>query len=303
MIVDSPREVWQAPAKINLWLRITGRRPDGYHMLDTGLQTISLSDRVTLARSDGGVTCEVAGPASRGVPADDSNLAARAAAELGARTGRELRVGLELEKSIPAGSGLGGGSSDAAAVLMALAHRFAVPDPEHTLHDLALSLGADVPFLLEGGTQWVVGVGGEGVALCPPDERWGILVIPDVSISTEWAYRAWDESGAGPSPPEVRESAQFGAQTLPDDWRERGNDLEAVVFGHHDEVGDVFTILSDGPRTVVRMSGTGSSVFALYTSSEVRDEDLRRVQSGCEGIGDVAVHPFECIDHGVRMVE
>ena len=177
-------EIWQAPAKINLYLEITGRREDGYHTVDTAYQSIDLSDIVALkpAQSGPGVTCEVVGEWAEHVPQGEENLATRAARLIAVHTGREPRVAITIEKRIPVGAGLGGGSSDAAAVLIALARRFAVPDPEHTLIDVARELGADVPYFLQGGTRRGTGVGEQLDAIDPPAERWGILVYPDDTL-------------------------------------------------------------------------------------------------------------------------
>ena len=190
----SAREVWLAPAKINLWLAIGGLRDDGMHELDTGFQAIDLADRIEIARAPAGVqvACTVHGECAAGVPAGEDNLAARAALLIAARTGHDLRVSIAIEKRVPAGAGLGGASSDAAAVLLALGRRFAVPDPEHTLGDLAAELGADVPFFLMGGTQRARGIGDRLTPAEPPAERWGILVWPGVGVSTRQAYEWLD---------------------------------------------------------------------------------------------------------------
>ena len=118
----SDREVWTAPAKINLWLAVGSRRADGMHEVDTGYQAIDLADRIEIVRAAEGVEvdCVIRGDFVAGVPAGESNLAARAARLLAARTGHDLRVSIAIEKRIPAGAGLGGASSDAAAVLLAL---------------------------------------------------------------------------------------------------------------------------------------------------------------------------------------
>ena len=195
---SSPLEVWLAPAKINLWLAVGGTRDDGMHELDTGLQAIDLADRIEIARAPAGVqvACTVHGECAAGVPAGEDNLAARAALLIAARTGHDLRVSIAIEKRVPAGAGLGGASSDAAAVLLALGSRFAVPDPEHTLGDLAAELGADVPFFLEGGTQRAQGIGDRLTPAEPPAERWGILVWPGVGVSTRQAYEWLDAASA-----------------------------------------------------------------------------------------------------------
>jgi 4-diphosphocytidyl-2-C-methyl-D-erythritol kinase len=291
------RETWLAPAKINLWLSILGRRDDGYHEVDTGLQAIDLADTVVLESGSEGETieCRIEGEWAAGVPADDDNLIARAARLLAARTGHTLRLRIGLSKAIPPGAGLGGGSSDAAAVLLALARRFAVPDPEHTLNALAAEIGADVPFFLSGGTQRARGVGADLAPLAPPEERWGVLIHPGVAVSTAWAYRAWDEA------PEARAAESLGQPgAAPDDWRARGNAFESLVFHRHPEARRGAEILRAGPATIVRLSGSGSATFALYADELARDRDLERVRREAISIPRSRVWPFVTIDHGVR---
>jgi 4-diphosphocytidyl-2-C-methyl-D-erythritol kinase len=276
------REIWQAPAKINLYLEITGRRADGYHTVDTGYQSIDLADTVTLEPAPLGsdVTCEVVGEWGEHVPQGEENLATRAARLIAEHTGRDPRVAITIEKRIPVGAGLGGGSSDAAAVLMALARRFAVPDPENTLVDVARELGADVHFFLQGGTRRGTGVGEQLDVMDPPAERWGILVYPGVRVSTGWAYDAYDVAGEGSS----------------------GNALESVVVEKYPVVGEALGVLRSGPATIARMSGSGSAVFALYASGAERDADVDRVNVGVQALTDARVWPFECVGHGVRQL-
>lgn len=291
MTGPSRREIWQAPAKINLWLEILGRRADGRHDVDTVLQAIDLSDTILLEAAPEGapLLCRVEGEAAEGVPEGEWNLAVRAARELAARTGHDLRLNLAIDKSIPAGAGLGGGSSDAAAVLLALGRRFAVPDPETTLHPLAAELGTDVPFFLRGGTQRARGDGGELERLALPAERWGILAFPGLRISTAWAYAAWDEDQAA--------GARSG-----DAGSERGNAFEPVVFGRHPEIRALAEAIAEGPARSARLSGSGSAVFALYADPAVRDGDLPRVEEALPSRTGARAWPFTCIDHGVRSV-
>jgi len=284
--------VWHAPAKINLWLEIEGRLPDGMHVIDTCCQAIDLCDTVTLdaAPEGGALTCSVGGEMAAGVPDGADNLAARAARLLAERTGHDLRLALTITKTIPAGAGLGGGSSDAAAVLVALGRRFAVPDPVHTLADLARELGADVPFFLTGGTQLAAGAGEHLSSVEPPAERWGILVYPGVPVSTAWAYRAWD----------AKRAESVSRPTA--DWKARGNAFEPVVLERHAKVGRALEALAAGPAAVTRMTGSGSAVFALYGSSEDRDRDIERVRERLVGLPGARHWPFSFLGHGVQEV-
>jgi 4-diphosphocytidyl-2-C-methyl-D-erythritol kinase len=233
-------EIWQAPAKINLYLEITGRREDGYHTVDTAYQSIDLADTVVLkpAQPEPGVTCEVVGDWAEHVPRGEENLATRAAR---------------------------------------LIARFAVPDPEHTLIDVARELGADVPYFLQGGTRRGTGVGELLEAIDAPAERWGILVYPGVRVSTGWAYDAYDAAGTESS----------------------ANALESVVVEKYPVVGQALGMLRSGPAAIAQMSGSGSAVFALYKSAGERDADIDRVNNGVGELADARVWPFECVDHSI----
>ena len=286
------REAWRAPAKINLWLEITGRRPDGYHEIDTCYQAIDLADTVFLEPAGRpGVSCRVEGPFADGVPEGRDNLAVRAALLLAERTGHEPRLTIRLVKEIPAGAGLGGGSSDAAAVLVGLGRRFAVPDPDDTLVELAAELGADVPFFLKGGTQHASGIGDRLRLVPPPAERWGILVWPGVAVSTAWAYGAVAE----PAPP----SSAVGSTAGPGDWRGRGNAFEPLVFERYPRIAEAAEVLRAGGSGTVRLAGSGGAVFALYESQALRDASLPHVVGAMKRFAEARCWPFGFLEQGV----
>lgn len=171
-----------AHAKVNLGLRVTGRRPDGYHEIDSFFLSVDLHDTVEVDLAGEGL--EVRGPEAEGVPADETNLAARAVV---AASGRPARI--VIHKHIPGGAGLGGGSADAAAVLHALGRG----------DDLGLgaSLGADVPFCMTGGAARVRGVGEELTPAPVPEDLWLVLVVPAARLSTAEVYAEWDRAGSG----------------------------------------------------------------------------------------------------------
>jgi 4-diphosphocytidyl-2-C-methyl-D-erythritol kinase len=232
----------------------------------------------------------VRGVLAAGVPEGEANVAVRAARLLAARTGHDLQVSIAIEKRVPAGAGLGGASSDAAAVLLALGRRFAVPDPEHTLSDLAAELGADVPFFLRGGTCRARGIGDELAPAQPPAERWGILAWPGVAVPTGEAY-AWLDAARAPE----------GDHSLPPfGGGGRGNDFEAVVSARCPEAGRALEVLAAGPGRKARMSGSGSASFALYASETDRDRDLPRVRASLAEIPGAWLWPFACVGHGVH---
>ncbi len=192
-----------APAKLTVSLRITGVRDDGYHLIDAEMVSLDLCDRLLISDGDG---LEIVGPAAAGVPVDDTNLIRRALAV----AGRLAHV--RVEKHIPAGAGLGGGSSDAAAIL-----RWAgVADPE-----LAASLGGDIPFCLAGGRARVTGIG-EVVDRLVHVDRSYTVITPPFGIATAAVYRAWDDLG-GPTGEHGNdlEPAAIHVDTRLAEWRDR----------------------------------------------------------------------------------
>jgi 4-diphosphocytidyl-2-C-methyl-D-erythritol kinase len=170
-------DVLAAPAKLTWTLRITGVRADGYHLIDAEMTTLDLADELVVERGGSGI--EVIGPYAEGVPVDDSNLVAKALRHAG------VDAAVRIDKRIPHGGGLGGGSADAAAVLRWLG----VTDL-----DVALALGADVPFCLVGGRARVRGIG-EDVARLPFEPRVVTLVVPPLHVPTPAVYRRWDALG------------------------------------------------------------------------------------------------------------
>jgi len=202
----------RAPAKLNLELRVLGRRPDGTHQVETLIQAIDLCDRLTIAPAAAS-SLAITGFE---VPVDDGNLVLRAAAALG------MHAAFGLRKLIPPGAGLGGGSSDAAAVLRAGG------GGRGDLAAVAAALGADVPFFLRGGRALATGRG-ESLRPLPPDPAWYALAWPGFEVSTAAVYRAWDEvGGEGPNHlfrPACAVDPRLGefAESLGEGWRMTGS--------------------------------------------------------------------------------
>lgn len=211
-----------APAKLTLSLRVVGVRADGFHLLDAEMVTVSLADVVDVGPGRG---LEVDGPHAAGVPVDETNLVCRALAVC-ARTAR-----VRVEKRIPAGAGLGGGSADAAAVL-----RWA----GCTDLSLAASVGSDVPFCLVGGRARVTGVG-EVVDALPHEDRLFTLLVPPLAVPTAAVYAAWDGLG-GPT-------------------GEGGNDLEPAALVVAPELAGWRDRLADATGAEPRLAGSGSTWF------------------------------------------
>jgi len=263
-----------APAKINVFLRITGRRPDGYHLLDSLMVPISLHDEIDLEVWDVGrgartekntitVTCD-----DPTLPADETNLAYKAAALLGKETGVNARIAIALRKRIPAGAGLGGGSSDAAAVLKGLNVLLSLGFNEDRLRTLASQLGADVPFFIPCRPARVQGVGEILTPLPPLPVKWFVVIVPPFGVSTRWAYRRFDEL--------LSQTDAVGNFTLTNGrWPETElfvNDLERAVIPAHPLLGELKTrLLQSGAETAL-MSGSGSAVFGMFHNQSLAEQ-------------------------------
>ncbi len=251
----------RAHAKINLDLRVLGMRRDGFHELRTVFQAISLYDSIRCIPREGpfAIECNVAG-----VPLDKSNLIWRAAEALWRslrRSGPVRDAVIQLEKQIPLQAGLGGGSSDAAAVLMALTHAWRVPVRPSQLTDVAAHLGADIPFFLAGGTALGLGRGDEIYPLTDLPRHWIVLLIPGFGVSTSEAYGWYDGE------PELSRAPRE-AQHVPGPWPSRAaqmiNDLEAPIARHHPEIDQMKAAMRRAGALAAAMSGSGSTVFGLF---------------------------------------
>jgi 4-diphosphocytidyl-2-C-methyl-D-erythritol kinase len=250
----------RAPAKINLSLRVLGVRADGYHELRTTFQSIALHDMLVFRPRIGkwSLTCDAAA-----CPVDESNLVWQAGLRLwraDGRRGAPRDVAIHIAKRIPMQSGLGGGSSDAAAALRGLAAFWRTRVTDATLRAIAKDLGSDVPFFLAGGTA--LGVDRGSVVYPLPDYRSSavVLVQPDFGVSTKEAYSWWDaDHAAGKAAHETRGARETGGG-LP----ETGNDLERPVAMKHPQIGRIVRQLVRRGATYSAMSGSGSVVFGLF---------------------------------------
>jgi 4-diphosphocytidyl-2-C-methyl-D-erythritol kinase len=245
---------WPAPAKLNLFLHVTGRRPDGYHELQTLFQLIDLSDTVSLSVTDDGRIERPAGPA--GVD-PDSDLTVRAAKALQAATGCRAGASIRIAKRIPMGGGLGGGSSDAATVLLALNHLWGCGLPVDELARLGLPLGADVPVFVRGSSAWAEGVGEQLVPVDLP-ERWYVVIHPGVAVPTRDVFQSPELTR---NTPVITIRAFFG----PEGSSGSRNDCEPVVRARYPEVADALSWL--GNFAPARLTGTGSCIFAAFGSA------------------------------------
>jgi 4-diphosphocytidyl-2-C-methyl-D-erythritol kinase len=248
---------WPAPAKLNLCLHVTGRRADGYHLLQTVFQLIDVCDEILVDVVPGGAIRRPEGPA--GV-APDADLAVRAARLLQTASGCRLGAELRVRKRIPAGGGLGGGSSDAATVLVALNALWGLDWPVERLAALGLQLGADVPVFVHGRSAWAEGVG-ERLAPIDLPAAWYLVVCPDCAVSTAEIFSA----------PELTRNTP---ETTISGFLSTGgrNDCEPVVRRRYPAVAAALDWVSarsgDYPA---KLTGTGGCVFAAFgTEGEAR---------------------------------
>jgi 4-diphosphocytidyl-2-C-methyl-D-erythritol kinase len=248
----------RALAKINLDLRVLGKRPDGYHELRTIFQTISLADRLEIAFTPGRKTVVELADAL----AIPENLVTRAAHLVLDAIGAGGRVEMRLKKRIPMGAGLGGGSSDAAAVLLALpvlaGRKLDLPK----LSELAQQLGSDVTFFLLGGTAAGIGRGTELFPLPDGPAQSALVVAPGVHVSTALAYR--DLSPRLTSESQQNKIFSFQPQVWGGSVESPRNDFEEVVFPQHPGLAAIKKRLLRAGATVALMTGSGSAIFGLF---------------------------------------
>lgn len=261
----------QALAKINLGLRILYKRTDGFHELRTVFHTVSLADRVSISFAPSPQTAiEV-----EGMPDVPDNLAARAAVAVLNELHTTGIVRIVIEKRIPMGAGLGGGSSDAAALLRALPSLVGTAIPASRLLSLAISLGSDVPFFLIGGAALGLGRGEELYPLPDYPRLPGLLIEPGIHVSTPDAYRALSPTLSDPYSKLVafQESVRepFSSPLI--------NDFEPVVFARHPKLATLKRQLLDAGAKQALMSGSGSSIFGLFATEEDRSSAERSLRT------------------------
>jgi len=261
----------RAPAKVNLFLEITGVRDDGYHFIDSLMGFLDLGDDIELRPSDT-LSLALDGPYADKAPAGEDNLAVRAVRRLEAHAGRALPVAIRIEKSIPAGAGLGGGSADAAAVLRGMRDLYGLPVSDAELAELGLSLGADVPACLASGPVLVSGIGERVAEAVSVPDLYLVLVHPGVSLSTPDVYRSYDRNHTNCSCCGSSSGRMFMPISQIDAIAQRRNDLENAAIELEPLIVSVLGRLS-GTRgcQLARMSGSGTACFGIYG-----DEDRAR---------------------------
>lgn len=263
--------VLKAPAKINLYLKIIGRRPDGYHELHTLMQKVALYDELELSLADEpGIHISCPGA---NLPEDEGNIVFRAAQLFLSRTDREgQRVQIVLRKHIPMAAGLGGGSSDAAAVLKGLNQLLSADCSIEELAEMGLKLGADVPFFVHDlPAAWASGIGEQLMPAEPLRGYTVLLVNPGIAVSTKWAYETFSQVAGRIAL--TAAGKQFNLSNFPAESDSRifqpemlHNDLETVTAEKHSVIGRLKQRLLSAGAAGAMMSGSGSTVFGLFAA-------------------------------------
>lgn len=272
---------WLAPAKLNLFLHITGRRPDGYHQLQTLFQLLDFGDELRLqARPDGELSLHLLESSLISPVPSDDNLILQAARLLREESGKpDLGARIELCKRIPMGAGLGGGSSDAATTLLALNQLWGLDLDLAALRALGLRLGADVPVFLAGQSAWGEGVG-EHLQPVELPSRWFVVVTPPCEVSTAAIFAQEDLTRNSPT----IKIADFLAD------RAR-NDCESITRKLYPEVDAAMNWLSQ--HAEARMTGTGSSVFASFEDHDRAEAVLEQLPASYSGFIAKGVNSLE----------
>jgi 4-diphosphocytidyl-2-C-methyl-D-erythritol kinase len=275
-----------SPAKINLFLEIVGRRQDGFHEIESIMQLVDLCDEVRLCRRGHGIRVQVQGA---DLPEGRGNLAYRAAALALEAGGVSEGVEIHLAKRIPVAGGLGGGSSNAAAVLLGVRRLYGLDWSQETLQRLASQLGSDVPFFLSDGLAAARGRGEILAALPPWPPRWLVLANPGFPISTAWAYREASSKLTGWQGRVTLPALTAGGPLeWPPVWA--FNRLEDVVLPHRPELVALKALLLEGGGAPVLMSGSGASVFAVVSEGGAAETLAARVRaSGAFAVGVVTL--------------
>ncbi len=273
----------RAYAKLNLYLSIQGLRPDGYHELETIFQAISLCDLVSVTvHRQGGISLRCSLPY---LPTDQRNLAVKAANLFFELSGiRNPGLNINIKKSIPVGAGMAGGSTDAACVLRLLNRAFGTPLNEKTLYRGALSLGADVPFCLMGGTALAGGTGEKLRPLATPEHCWFAIGKPAFSVSTKAAFQLFDEGGWGPGPGSLALRQAMERQSPEEMGPLLYNSLEQPVARQHSRIAELRQCLLEQGALGARMTGSGSAVFGLFSQQSRAEQAAAAMEPLCRGV-------------------
>ncbi len=255
-------EVIKARAKINIILDILGKREDGYHELKTIMQTVGLSDTITVNKTDDGLI--TIGTNSKKIPCDNSNLAYKAALYLKKNYNITGGIAIKIDKNIPVAAGLAGGSADCAATLVAVRNLYNLSLTDRELAEIGKSMGADVPYCIYGGTYLAEGIG-ERLTALPPFPVMSVLIAkPDVDVSTAWVYENFDLSKVKEFPDTEKMKRCIAENNTEGICAGLCNVLESVTAEKYPVINEIKRIMLEFGASGALMSGSGPTVFGLY---------------------------------------
>lgn len=261
----------RAPAKINLCLSVLGKRPDGYHEVEMVMQAVGLYDEITVRLGESGITiiCD-----NTAIPAGQGNIAYRAAREMLDLSGSPSGMAIEIQKNIPVAAGLGGGSSDAAAVLVAGNRLLGTELNREQLAEIGTRLGMDVPFFLFGPTALAKGRGELLTNLPSPPKFWVLLVNPGFETSTAWVYKNLNFGLT-----KKGDCTNIAGLKVSQIARSLHNDLETVTAAAHPVIGEMERSLLDAGALGVCMSGSGPTVFGIFEAEHTCREAAKKLHT------------------------
>ncbi len=262
----------KAFAKVNLFLEIIKKRSDGYHEIRTVFQTISLADELILEKTDEGIiiNCQ-----DNNIPCDENNLIYKAAKLIKEISGYNKGINIILKKNIPIAAGLGGGSSDGAATIRGLNKLLKLNLTSSEMLEAAATIGSDVPFLLEGGTVLAEGRGEKLIKFLPTPDLWVVVIKPEISVSTGWAYKQWN--------PGIKQCVNLEnfISNLNRGKNLLFNSFEDIIEKHYPVIKTIKEKLDMLGVTEHLLSGSGSSVFALTKELEIAEKIKEEFKESC----------------------
>jgi 4-diphosphocytidyl-2-C-methyl-D-erythritol kinase len=258
-----------APAKVNLYLHVTGKREDGYHLLDSLVVFAGTGDTLRFAAAET-LTLDIEGPGAEYLSPDEDNIVLKAARALAAALNRPAQAAITLEKHLPVAAGIGGGSADAAATLRGLMALWGTELDDATLSKIGLELGADLPVCLAGRPTQMSGVGETLTAAVPLPQAWLVLVNPRIALSTPAVFKA-RAGGFTPAAPLIDTPATV--QGLAAELSSRTNDLAAPAIALEPTVAQMLEAIAATDGCLLsRMSGSGATCFGLYETEDAADD-------------------------------
>ena len=267
-----------SPAKINLFLRIVGKQPDGYHQLISLMCPVSLHDRITIQFQTKQMHITCTNPQ---VPENKNNLALKAAERFFKAISSDDCVCMAIEKNIPVGAGLGGGSSNAATVLLALNEFYQSPLPMEQLKKIALTLGADIPFFMEKSVSLVSGIG-EQIHRVSIDSRYPLIIVyPGFSVSTAWAFKKFKFGLTIKKLNDIKIDliARYKNNKAVNWVHDIHNDLESATFQKYPILADIKKQFMEIGAVQSVMSGSGSSIIGIFHDEKIRQNALKQIKN------------------------